>query len=624
MNKVGGWEMQSSTKGVLIRRKEELFFVKENWGAEALCLCTRRELCGKAEIFGLNALLLSENLLDRDHSSMNEWSCRQAIDLVERTKMRGGNESALFEANFYTIKGIFVQTLKFVRVLDRVLREQRLTNLDCFEDPSSLLVQVVKEHLAECCFSLTVHPDCGRTSATMLTKKSDFKLLCRKILGCILDAVARWGMAFSSSEERPWILVSGALNHLAPAVLKLCAMRRWRPFFFESHFNLEKFLFCLRYGIPQRVLSDENRSVSVPECADKDFFEPGQIVFAGVDYVRIFNRLFRYALRGGLIRFDVDSVRVQELFRKTRPVAVFLDEDLSLMRRTLAVTGWGIGVESFVVSHGIPLVLMRRELGRDKHFRSSVTFVNSDLEKTAYENLFFDPTRVVVTGIPRYDEIFLLRKSLREPPKVVKMRRKILLLTLSGYHNYDFEDFMPVLVCADSIQEMNRAYIQDVLKFAVDRPDISVVIKPHYVGDRERVLELVKRLGVNVCCRVVSFRENIFKLQSQADVVITAESTVIGEAGMFEKPVIIMNYTGLDLTLPFERSELVRHVTSREALSRELAKALESRKGGVRAASFFSAFADGLNTQRVVDVLTSYLESQKISKHDLRDRTCVT
>jgi CDP-glycerol glycerophosphotransferase (TagB/SpsB family) len=187
-------------------------------------------------------------------------------------------------------------------------------------------------------------------------------------------------------------------------------------------------------------------------------------------------------------------------------------------------------------------------------------------------------------------------------------KRKVILLCLSTINHLEFEESYSILAEINAMGEMNRAYIKDLLEAVVGRKDILVKVKPHYANEQRDVEKYVAGLRPSVKCCVESYRAKIFDLEAEADLIVTLESTVIVEALICKKPVIVMNYGLLDSWSFFKNVRPVMYVRDKKTLCELIPRILEDDQfvkdlyeGFEGDSSFFNKFTDGQNAERVVN-----------------------
>ena len=134
------------------------------------------------------------------------------------------------------------------------------------------------------------------------------------------------------------------------------------------------------------------------------------------------------------------------------------------------------------------------------------------------------------------------------------------------------------------------------------------------VAEEAAVTAYVQTLGPTQNLRIESHQAKIFELEDNADLIVTPESTVISEAIMFKKPVIIMNYTGFSLALSYESCRFAIQVRDKQQLRQVILEILDrnEKKSDFidpqnEDLSFFIGRLDGQSTKRVADYISSNL-----------------
>lgn len=286
--------------------------------------------------------------------------------------------------------------------------------------------------------------------------------------------------------------------------------------------------------------------------------------------------------------------RLRSWMRRLRPSGVLLDDDTSI-RRAFWLAARLERIPSFVVSHGVPMNRVEADLdGITEYLGTSDTLVNSDFEKNVYRSWRFDPARLHVTGVPRYDRLAGLPASAAGKPG------KTVLYCAGTTIPYDFSRLIPVMevMCPEThTREITQRYLLD-LAASAQQAGARLVVKPHY--DDESIYRGWLQTVGDTETEVVPGASDIHALEAQADVVVTAESSVMFEAAALKKPVILLNYAPGPSQLGCEASGLVTEVKSREALDRCLEKAFGGRLPNVRPdlLRFYWAYSDGGNARR--------------------------
>lgn len=596
--------MNQLKTAVLIRNQFEAEHIQKNVSGKLIYLCPNQDLFAYCQQFNLDAICLSEDLLEGSEAEINEWGYRLACAHIPTLQKNDSFQNIFLNINFYTIKGIFTQGIKFLTVIEKLHKKYHFEEFVCFKSPNSLLVNTCLEY-----FKTIPGLIISELLNLALLKKERCRLgikeYLRQFLAFISNIQADLMIFILGARKKKFFFFSGALNHLDSVVQILNEKHLYNLVCVEAEFNLKKYIACLKRFIPYKVLSMTAKPCKNAELIS-DFFKNGQeIIFKNENYTKLFSKIVTPSFESSLLKFPIPYQILERLYDQLKPCGVLLDEDLSLFRRSLAVFSWMQKGESFVVSHGIPVQKLSNASPKNQLFKSSIIFVNSQFEKSVYQNLFFEPARILSLGIPRYDKIFQLKSN-----RTTNKSKKVILLCLSGFHNYDFEAFMPVLVKADSIQTRNAAYIHDILKILSGKKDVVVKIKTHFINEYNLVKRYVQNLNIKTEYSVLRHDAPIFNLENEADIIVAPESTVINEAIMLQKPVILMNYNSSFKVTEYIDSGLVSYANCYNELEKILDyifdsawqrnKYLPNHKAH---SSLFYKFEDSSNSKRVADYI---------------------
>lgn len=601
---------------VYVTNRSDVLCTKEHIQGPALYLCPNRKIVDDCQAMGLEVLLLSESMLGGAEAELNDWSYRATIDLVRQIREQSPSEKDIFlEVNFYPIKGVLLQGVKSILTIEFLIRNYSPSAIVWCRSSRSFFTRVLREYLALYHADIPSEELAEPKNDRGAKKFPDIIKGVRLVLASILNVQSRLILTLRSLKTKNILLVSGGLNHLGAVISVLNVKQACKIVFVESEFNFEKYAYCSMRFIPYFVVSTKEKK-KVSFMLGRSFLGPARIIFRECDYSSVINKLFDAALSLGILGSPAKYDSLVNFFHFLRPKGVFLDEDYSLERRCLAVLAWRSGVKSFVTSHGIPMLSKAKADLKQRFCESSVVLVNSEFEKKAYENIFFDPKKIEIVGIPRFDEIFFRRKEAGASRRSRVSGSKTVLLCLSSFRDEDFDIFCPWLVGDDSIGWRNRLYIQDLFETIKWRTNVVVRIKTHYADDDRDVREFLNALGSRVNFQIEPHRANIFKLESEADLIVTPESTVVNEAIMFAKPVVVMCYDRFDPWLPWKESGLVDYVHNQEELQRAVHAILDndhSKKAEFcrekRDLSYFMKYSDAKNTERVAEYILEQIDA---------------
>lgn len=579
-------------KTAFIVRNEEDVSEALKSAAAPLFLCVDEAVFGHCRKNRYECFLLDEDLIREDFASVNRWGYEKAIEFAGRP--RDEKERAFFEANFLQAHRLFIQVMKYCLVFDKIFKASAPEEITVFEPKPSLLAMTCEQYLK------MKHP--GAAFRSVAVKRVE-KRRRPTLKQCAASVLTPWvnftaGRSLQKSAGHKLVLASGAIIHLSPVLLELKRKHGCRIVYAEHGFNLEKYKYCRRNGMIYLLLP---QSKHPRPCADAARgLDKIELTYKDADYTDVFKNVFAGYFGQGLVRYFYEEKALSDLFEKHRFEAVLLDEDVA-MRRMIGVFA---NTEYFVVSHGIPAGLSE-EPSAGHVYRSGNIFSSSEFERREYERLYYDMSRVFVTGVPRYDQLLALKRSAPASGPV----KKILHCT-AGFGPYTFESFYTLLGLKNFFGASSERYLLDLLRLLQERDDVWLKIKPHY--DERLYLEkcMEKYSARKRNFEILRHDEDTFRLESEADLIVTVESSVVCEAIMLDKPVIVLDYTKNPLFSHYERYDLIECARNEEELRLDIQKCLYDqdylRALALRRREHFHYFAgpfDGRNTERAADTI---------------------
>ena len=560
----------------LIRKETEIEAVLSFGPSPKAFLCTNQEAADACRKKGLPCFFLDEEALKESYRAINQWAIEQSLFFIRRHRS-DGDKHLFLEQNFYDVKSIFIRSLKYILVLEKILKDEREVQLSVFGRGDSLL------EIVYAAYSRILNPS---FMLKILKKKGDpenikpgqaFKQAVYRMAGTLTNVVCHLRLAGAvSNKKAKRILASGAIGHLAP-VLERLKSQGAQVLYAEDSFNFEKFRYCARQGIFFKVLPAspgvKNPFKTSPLCR-----APDRILYEDRDLTAVLNDAFARLEEVGLLNIGFDAGAIEIFLKKYRPDRVVLDEDFAV-RRIFTILAKPLGIPCFVISHGVPTVTLLEEgqAPRGGYYASGLTFVNSELEKTAFKSFFYDPEKLIITGAPRYDGPAKLRSQASPAPNTGRLKK--ILYAGHSTRKYDFEDHWAadLLGTRTLHADYTQRYLKDLAEILPKFPDAYLRIKPHYEDEKvwRRLAADAVREGRG---ELLSARADLFRLLEESDLVITMPSSVISEAILFDKPVIVLNYGGDDLSERYARRGVVAVATDKESLKSMIQNCLIDEK----------------------------------------------
>lgn len=594
----------------IVSRTADLDYLSGNLPHEdRLYMCCSEMTYTEALARGLKAVFLDERIIHEEYSDINYWGYQAQLGTIKEHSQESPEHEFLC-TYFFDIKCLFIQSVKYIRVLERLFRGLECPEILIPDHPSLILLRIVCRQIYSGTKKVTVFKSTEPSlSGPGLSQR--LKELFQGILAGVFNLLAETVLR-TDSRNKMRVVASGALHHVGEVAERLQASGKLRLIFCENRFSLEKAIFCLRKGI---VYFTFRRPVRIQNPFQNCLWEEKpQFRYRDYELTSLFQDIFR-----NLDLFDFKSngfkpARLESFFRIYRIGGVVLDEDMSI-RRLWAVLCRKFKKTCFVISHGIPLIPIK-ESGRlplPFYYFSAETFINSEYEKASYEKIFYDPARLLLTGVPRYDRFFRIEHVKR--PRTGKIL--FCAATMIPYNFAELSAAWDLLGTHSLSGDYTARYVEDLLSCLRDKAGVKLMIKPHY-SDGDIWTRLLSRLGADESMsQLCAFNDDMLELLVQADLVVTTPSTVISEALMLDKDILLLNYDGdpeiireyadrgvvLTASSLTELKSCLKSYFNDPDCKRRLA---ESRK---KNRDFFIAFTDGNNTDRVVSRIKHVFEN---------------
>lgn len=145
---------------------------------------------------------------------------------------------------------------------------------------------------------------------------------------------------------------------------------------------------------------------------------------------------------------------------------------------------------------------------------------------------------------------------------------KKILHTACSMDEFSFETSLTVLGMNNFYRKYTKRYIEDLIEICSNLKNVELWIKPHYNQSEFKEYENVPNV------KVWSHQADTIKLESKCDVLVTVESTTIIEALLFNKAVVLLNYTNDALFSDWTRCLLFAYARNKKELKRALIKCL--------------------------------------------------
>jgi len=249
-----------------------------------------------------------------------------------------------------------------------------------------------------------------------------------------------------------------------------------------------------------------------------------------------------------------------------------------------------------------------RPLGRMGHGESLKMAVAGDSCKNTLVSQGVDASRIVVTGQPRFDELF--QKNLNEEMYLnlgIDKDKKTILLT----HAHFVEAGMWT-------QEEEDMFLSSIIRASSKVPNSQLIIKLHPWQDINRYHRFLDKESKDII--LCGEDTDIYALINLCDVLLTVLSTTALEALIVNKPVIIIDLFG-GLGSPYVQSGAAISVSKKEDIAPAIKRAIYNEEFGKKLAQARGKFVydhayiqDGQASKRVADLIIRMAKEAKKAK----------
>jgi len=211
-----------------------------------------------------------------------------------------------------------------------------------------------------------------------------------------------------------------------------------------------------------------------------------------------------------------------------------------------------------------------------------------------------DSSKLVITGNPRYDELFR-RKIISE--------QKNILITLSGIASTGWSTFFSTSLIL-KYEKMFREVLKSLSKY-----DKNITIKLHPTQDP--VIDVQGIVNEILPHAKIYKNANTYDLISQSDIVISAPSSVITEALILDKPVFLIKFLADDSGTPYEKYNAVLTTESINEIDLKIKQILFDKeirdmlKKGRREFLEDALEYQGESSQKIIQLMKSMIKKAK-------------
>jgi len=337
------------------------------------------------------------------------------------------------------------------------------------------------------------------------------------------------------------IMAFGTLRHLASTMVQL-KKQNCDICFYDDRFHFDHFCFSLKMGLPyflrscflldpedecesplQTAAAELSAALDHPAC--RGLFQYETHDFKNFIKQKIFSNMTEY-----FERFSKEEAVYKQVLKVLGLSGVLLDEDFNA-HAFFAEFMKKAGVQNFCISHAnMAIDCIVPETARC--FSQSYTFVQGLYEKDTYVERGWDPKKVVVSGIPRYDRLIGLISN--ASPTVSDTTR---VLFCGAYLWPSSPDILGFIGCDIYAYRYFQELAIRTLLLASRNLSLTVTVKPHYSEDETLWKRLVKDIKPGCRVRVAKASEDFFALLAKSDAIVLCPwSSTLIEAGIASVP----------------------------------------------------------------------------------------
>ncbi|MBI3315836.1 MAG: hypothetical protein HYZ87_02545 [Candidatus Omnitrophica bacterium] len=448
----------------------------------------------------------------------------------------------------------------------------------------------------------------------------------KKFLKQFFNVVYRWAMR---PDEKISVVAHGSLRHLGSTIGEL-KKRGEAIALFDFEFHFEQFRFALEHKIPYWLPPLFDSSPGDAEALSQRYFAEfkkalelmkpsGLFIREGHDFSGFITSQLFYGLKDYCEDLAKRARLYEDLLKACRLRALVLDEDYALRCSFLAAFMKARGLALFCVSHanlGIDFSIQEP----DRNFHHAWTCVHSEFERDMYAVRGWDPSKIVVTGTPRYDR--LLRLAQEKRPKKNGGALK-LLYTATGLWGFspDQHGYLGChFVCYGDFQ---IPAFKTILE-AIEGLPIEMTVKPHSAESVPMWHQFIRELQPKNSVRITAQADDYFKLLTESDAMILSYwSTGLIESALCGVPTFFVRPSSFESPVLKRFSEQgYCHLVSNTAELRQAMRALCQKGPGFfkndyrKDTAYYLSFLDAQSTGRVADLVQNGRTSGGLKQHE--------
>lgn len=574
---------------------------------EVLIICFNSAIPVYFRRLNVNLKLSEEYLSGEDYEYIDKYTTNltRRWYLVKGKDGRGITEygdiqlGSLTEFNFRTF---LIHRIKNLEVIKKVIRLEKPNEIITMEDTGELdcVARIISQADNLAHLSLTQRPLLNSwkiVKTKIRAKLSDLLYL------SLIDSLMR--MLLLKTRLDNLILIDPRAHEMlvGPVQLKNFIFCPTEKGLANRLYALKKKKMYISFGTPlgsrlkEQFYEQKNKLLAKWHVLSNDLSFTNRFVYKDIaiwDLVegklcQMFTQRFPRALR--LI------IQVKEFHRHKKIEAVVLRADGRETEKTIIMIAEKLNIPTLYVTHGV----LTQSDGHDILFCTK-TAIWGQADFARYVSLGNSPDKLVITGSPKYDEIYTRSQSISKEFIYTKLQ-------LDNKKDFIILATQPIVkFSAYNTDDRNEILLRNVLSAVSGIADIQLVVKLHPFEDYTMYKRVLKETNSKDVVLVKDI--DILSLINASVCLLTFSSTVALEAMILEKPVIIINlgkkkygrlFAEKGAALEVYQPEDIRPAIDRILEDQELNKLLES--GRKKTVSYYIDKLDGNSSQRVVDLV---------------------
>jgi hypothetical protein len=513
------------------------FFTRHHNASAFKVYCDNTALFPRLEKEKIPYQKVDDFLIEKEKWSMcNSWGCQTAALWIKSTRDKRFGHIDWPQHLFFRLSYFLIGTLKNYLFAEALLKTRPSGILNLSSVTRSPFVQtdgnVELKYFLEALGlkqGIKVQTQYLKENVTSTPPKERIRILIQKIYSKIFGQLPITD-----------VLAFGSLAHLS-STLKALKIKKTKIVLYDDAFHWEQLIFALKNDLPYVIhplagQSDE----AFRKGARHEFWGSlplllQTLVFEGRDLSPFVKGHIDASFETYLKTCSMQSRFYKRLLKKSLFKSVLLDEDMTAKRSFLASFAVSQGIRVNCISHANLAVNLSVD---DDHrlYQQSTMYVQSEFERDMYARRGWNPEGIQVTGTPRYDRLFHMKKEIRRPASE-KLKLFYCAASMRDY-TPDSPGYLGIHMTCYGVWQIPALHlIMDGIK---DIPAM-LVAKPHAMEGR-RWNNFFNSQYPSRGVKVKRHSDDFYKILLDCDVMLVAHwSTAVIEGAICGIPLIIID-----------------------------------------------------------------------------------